>query len=78
MDSNLHQAVVLAYRETASLGGASEEAFEAAVAIVNEALPDAEDDEARTLAARLIATEPEPLVGEAPPPPGARPRRLVY
>jgi hypothetical protein len=78
MDPHLHQAVVLAYRETAQLGGASEEAFEAAVAVINEALPDAEDDEARTLAARLISSEPQPLVGEAPQPPGARPRRFLY
>jgi hypothetical protein len=76
MNPILHQAVVVAYRETASLGGPTEEAFEAAVAVVHEALPDAEDDEARALTARMISSEPSYEVGDTRPPPGARPRRF--
>ena len=78
MGLSLHEAVVVAYRETASLGGEYEEAFEAAVAVVNEAMPDLELDEARALTAQMISTEPPRLVGEARTPPATRPRRFLF
>ena len=40
MDPHLHRTIVLTYRETVTLGGDTDEAFEAALAVINEALPD--------------------------------------
>ena len=78
MEPFLHRSVMVAYRDTVALGGDTEEAFEAAVDVINDALPDLDDDEARALAARLIATEPPHLIGDAMPLCGTRPRRAVF